>query len=363
MKKICIMFNHLRHQDGVGRSAIAIANQLTKMKLAEVTLIPLFINDKSAYNLLDDNVKIKPAFGFYFRGFAQIVKYIPAIWLHRWFVGDGFDIEVAFQYGLCIKCIAATSRRSHAAKYAWMHCYDEGLFYRKEYETIGTVCCVSRCNADRLKNELKSIKVDYNYNPIDDVQVRKFGKEPIDVNRPSGLLFITMGRLSPEKGFGRLLDIMKHLKDDGFNFHLWIIGDGPLENELKLKCSGLGLVNEVLFLGRQSNPHKFISHADVFICSSFVEGYSTSCTEAIMQGVPVITTNCSGGEEIIEEADCGMLVGMDDHSLYQGVKKICEYPSLINTWKERLKETSKRFSAEARIKRLINLFHLEDKNE
>ena len=336
MKKICIMFNHLRHQDGVGRSAIAIANQLTKMKLAEVTLIPLFINDKSAYNLLDDNVKIKPAFGFYFRGFAQIVKYIPAIWLHRWFVGDGFDIEVAFQYGLCIKCIAATSRRSHAAKYAWMHCYDEGLVFREAYEKIGTVCCVSRCNAERLHKELPTIKVDYNYNPIDDVQVRELGAEALDIERPDGLLFVTVGRLSPEKGFG------------------------PLEVELKQKRVDLGLEEEVQFLGRQSNPHKYTAKADVFVCSSLTEGYSTACTEAIMLNVPVVTTNVSGAEEIIGEAECGKMTGMDDDSLHAALKELCENPAMVDDWKLKLQETKSRFSAEVRIQRLIKLFHLNE---
>ena len=358
MKKICLMFNHLRHQDGVGRSAIAIANQLTRLNLAEVTLIPLFTNDKSAHSLIDDGVKVKPGFGIYFHGLAQIVKFIPMSWIHKWLISDKYDIEVGFQYGLTIKCIAATSRRSHASKFAWMHCYDEGLVLRDEYEKIGTVCCVSRCNAERLHKELPAIKVDYNYNPIDDAQVRQFGAEAIDIERPEGLLFVTVGRLSPEKGFGRLLDIMKRLKDEVKKFHLWIIGDGPIEAELKQKCIDLGLEGEVQFMGRQSNPHKFTAKADVFVCSSFVEGYSTACTEAIMLNVPVVTTSVSGAEEIIEEADCGKMTDMDDDSLYAALKEVCEKPALVDEWKAKLQETKSRFSAEVRIQRLVNLFQL-----
>ena len=361
MKKICLVFNHLQQQDGVARSAIAIANQLTRLKLAEVTLIPLYINDKKAHQLIDKGIKVKGVLGFYFKGLSQIVHKIPISFVRRLVFGkDIYDIEVAFQYGLCTRCIAAASRRSHASKYAWMHGYDEDLVYRNEYEKIGTVCCVSRCNAERLHKELPSIKVDYNYNPIDEVQVRLLGAEDIDIEHPDGMLFVTVGRLSPEKGFGRLLDIINRLKEDGERVNLWIIGDGPIESELKQKCIDLGLEEEVLFLGRQNNPHKFTAKADIFVCSSFVEGYSTACTEALMLNVPVVTTCVSGAEEIIEEAECGIMTGMDDDSLYSALKEVCQKPDKVKEWKSKLQTTKSRFSAEVRIQRLINLFNLNE---
>ena len=241
-----------------------------------------------------------------------------------------------------------------------MHCYDEGLVYRNEYEKTGTVCCVSRCNAERLHKELPSVKVDYNYNPIDDVQVRLLGAEDIDIEHPDGMLFVTVGRLSPEKGFGRLLDIINRLREDGERVNLWIIGVGPIESELKQKQIDLGLEEEVLFLGRQNNPHKFTAKADMFVCSSFVEGYSTACTEAIMLNVPVVTTCVSGAEEIIEEAECGIMTGMDDDSLYSALKEICQEPDKVKDWKLKLQTTKSRFSAEVRIQRLINLFNLNE---
>ena len=354
------MFNHMQHQDGVCRSAIAIANMLTRKQLAEVTLIPLFTNDRAAYSLLEEGVKVRPAFGLWFTGFSRLVHRLPMSWLHRWFVGNDYDIEVAFQYGVSPRCIAAASRRSHASKYAWMHGYDEGLTLRRAYEAIGTVVCVSRCNAERLHKELPTIKVDYNYNPIDDASVRRFGAETADIERPSdGLLMVSVGRLSPEKGFSRLFEQLKRLKGDGYNFHFWMIGDGPLRQQLEQQAQQLGLHEQVAFLGRQSNPHRYTAQADLFVCSSFTEGYSTACTEAIMLDVPVLTTSVSGAKEIIDEADCGMLVDMDDESLYQGLKQILSNPTIIGEWKQRLLETRKRFSAEERIKRLIRLFGLE----
>lgn len=359
MKKICLMFNHLQHQDGVARSAVAIANHLTRMHLAEVTLMPLFINDKKAHDLLDAGVKVKPVFGFYFKGFSKLVHRLPMGLFSRLAFGhETYDIEVAFQYGVSQQCVA--THHSAAAKYAWMHTYDNGLRFKREYETMGTVCCVSRCNAERLHRELPLVKTDYNYNPVDDEEVRELGKAPIDIERPEGLLFVTVGRHSAEKGFDRLIKIVKRLKDEGYIFHLWIIGDGPLSGELNKLCCELGVDNEVQFLGRQNNPHKFTSKADVFICSSFSEGYSTACTEAVMLGVPIITTNVSGAEEIMNDAGCGMITEMDDESLYKAIKSICETPTVIDVWKRTLLKTRERFSADVRIQRLVKLFQLDE---
>lgn len=363
MKKICIAFNHFQHQDGVSRSALAIANALAEKELAEITLIPIYKDEKTFHKLLNPHVKVNHVFGFYFHGMSKIVNKIPLSWINHFAIKDNYDIMIGFQESLPIKCIAALQRSSHASKLAWMHGYYDCLLpnlYR-DYEKIGKVICVSKCNAERLHKELPTIEVDYCYNPIDDVLVRKYGEYPIDIERPNGLLFVTVGRLSPEKGFERLLDVMKRLKDEGFLFHLWLIGDGPMEAKLKQRCVDLGLQEEVLFLGRQNNPHKYTSKADAFVCSSFIEGYSTACTEAIMLGIPVVTTSVSGAGEIINEAECGLLIGMDDESLYQGMKLVCTQPSLVNEWKERLRETRQRFAAEIRIQRLVKLLHLDEK--
>ena len=71
-----------------------------------------------------------------------------------------------------------------------------------------------------------------------------------------------------------------------------------------------------------------------------------------------MTTNVSGAEEIISEAECGLLTEVDDESLYRGLRKVCETPDILDVWKHKLQETKKRFSVESRIKRLINLFQL-----
>ena len=238
--------------------------------------------------------------------------------------------------------------------------YDEGLVLRKEYEAIGHQVCVSKCNADRLRKEIPTIKVDYNYNPIDDEAVRKAGQEKIEMLRPVDMpLLVSVGRHSKEKGYMRLLDIVARLKTEKYKFALWLVGDGPQHKQLVEYAKEIGVDDVVAFTGAQSNPHKYTSQADVFICSSFVEGYSTACTEAIMLGVPVITTNVSGGEEIIEEAQCGLLTKMDDESLYQAIKSVLEKTETLGEWRTKLLQTREAFSQKVRARNLFNILGIE----
>lgn len=359
MKRICLMYNHFQLQDGVNRSAMAIANELVKRDDVEVTLIPIYKYDKECLPYVDKRVKIKPIFGFYFRGLTRFVHKIPAKWIYKIFVGNKYDVNIAFQYGLSEKVIASGTHRSHAS-IGWMHCFDEGMTQKCYYEKMDKMVCVSKCNAERLKTELPNVEVDYNYNPINDVSIREQGGQPIPIERPQGILFVSVARMSPEKGYETLLHCVTRLKKDGYKLNLWLIGDGPILNKLKNLSREFHIDDVVTFLGQQANPHAYVSKTDVYICSSETEGYSTTCTEAVMQGIPVLTTNCSGGEEIINDAECGLLFEKDEDSIYFAMKKVLDNPSLIDEWKQILQNTREHFSPQYRIKRFLRIVGLEE---
>nr|WP_274599773.1 glycosyltransferase [Clostridium perfringens] len=184
------------------------------------------------------------------------------------------------------------------------------------------------------------------------------GNEKSDLNESKNIRFITVGRLSPEKGYMRLLKVLLKLKNEGYLFQMIFVGDGPQRSELETFVKQHSMEEFVSFKGTQSNPHKFTSKCDIFICSSYSEGYSTSSTEAIMLGIPVISTLVSGAEEIIGDADCGLVVDNNDKSLYLGLKKVLDDPTLIPRWKSILKRTKYNFSKETRIGRLKKILEI-----
>lgn len=355
-KRICISFEHLVASNGVSRSAIAIANLLDEQGY-DVTLVPLFRIEKKLLGTMNPGVHLQKVFGFYFRSFAQIVDLIPDSVLYWWiFKRHHYDLEIAFQKDLPIKIIGARRNEGSSKRLAWIHTYDEGLSLRKQYERIGKVVCVSKQNSDRLAKELPSVVSDYSYNPIDENVVIEQSKEPIDIQRSLDCpLFVSVGRHSPEKGYIRLIDIMARLRDEGYKMKLWLIGGGVQHNELVDHSNNLGLQNIVYFSGPTPNPHKYTIHGDAFICSSYREGYSTACTEAIMLGIPVVTTDVGGSREIIEDSGAGIHCGLDDDSLYHSIKTVLDNPKLVDEWKGILVENKMKFSQNIRAQRLYRI--------
>ena len=59
-----------------------------------------------------------------------------------------------------------------------------------------------------------------------------------------------------------------------------------------------GISDVYTFLGFHKNPYPFVARADLFVCSSRREGFSTAVTEALVLGIPVVSTNCSGTYEL-----------------------------------------------------------------
>ena len=343
--KIIILFNHFQIQDGVARCAIGIANALAKRPNVTVTIRPLFKYEKVMRNQLDSRVEVKPVFKCYFPGFSRIVSKVPMRLLHNLLIGSDYDVEVGLCMSLPIKIVAAYPKEidsnTKTRRYAWMHGYDKGVSLRKEYERIGKVVCVSKTNADRLRKESENrFDVDYAYNLLNDDEIVEKGKERIPLGRANEVQFVTVGRMSQEKGYMRLLEACRLLKDDGLKFNVWLIGDGPQREVLQKKAKDLKLKDAVTFLGQQSNPHAYTSKSDVFICSSYDEGYSTACTEAVILGVPVISTNVPGAKEIIEEAECGLIVSKEkDEELYQAMKSVIVNHNIVDEWKSTLGKT------------------------
>lgn len=351
LKKIIILFNHFQIQDGVAKTAICLANELIRQDNIEVTLCPLFKYDKELLSHLEPGVKITPFLKFYFRGLAKIVDIIPDSVLYRLIVREKYDIEIGYCMKLPIKIIAAGN--SDCIRYAWMHGYDEGLTLKSCYKKMDKVICVSKANAERFERETEGlIPSTYCYNLIDERKVKEMAKMPIEIPKTNEIIFIAVGRLEANKGILRLIEVAGKLKQNGYRFRIWLVGDGEQKEILKKRTAELHLEEIVSFLGAQANPHAYTARADVLVCASYSEGYSTSCAEAVVLGVPVLTTNVSGGKEIIEESKAGMLVGMEDKDIYNGMRQILEHPELIQQWKKTLVSTSNCFSYQNRAKQL-----------
>ena len=106
----------------------------------------------------------------------------------------------------------------------------------------------------------------------------------------------------------------------------------------------------VCLLGFHANPYKYLRQGDLFVCSSLSEGYSTAVTEALILGLPIITTDCSGMAELLQNGECGVITENDEAALYEGLKRLLADKSLLEHYRHKAIERGKEFSIEHLMK-------------
>ena len=114
---------------------------------------------------------------------------------------------------------------------------------------------------------------------------------------------VTTSRLSKEKGMDVLLKAWAQVMRQEKGLTLIILGNGPLERELKSLSESLGVMESVTFMGMIQNVMEYVKNADLFVLPSRAEGLSNALLEAMSWGLPCIATNVGGNVELIGEDD------------------------------------------------------------
>ena len=141
---------------------------------------------------------------------------------------------------------------------------------------------------------------------------------------------ITTCRLNAQKDVATLILAIHRLKERGVSASLEIIGDGEERSMLESLTQQLGITDRVLFHGALRSPYLKMAEADLFVLSSFFEGFGNVLIEAMALGLPVISTDCpSGPSEIIQHHENGLLVPMQDpEALASAIVLLIEEPAL-----------------------------------
>ena len=145
------------------------------------------------------------------------------------------------------------------------------------------------------------------------------------LNIPEGVkVYANVTRMTPEKNHLFAIEIFKEIHkiepNSVFIYGGVITSTQSTEEDVNAKIEEYGLKDHVHLLGYDTNPYKYVSKMDVFICASYNEGYSTAVTESIVVGTPVITTDCPGMSEILGDSGAGIIV----ENSYEGLRDITE---------------------------------------
>ena len=134
-------------------------------------------------------------------------------------------------------------------------------------------------------------------------------QKTLDRHSNEKLQILSVGRDHWKKGYRVAIDAMYKLKAEGIKFHYTIVAGGEKE-ELRHQIHDLHLENEVTLIDNLPHAKVFEQHAksNLFLLPSFEEGVANVALEAMALGTPVISTNCGGMQEVIENGVNGYIV-------------------------------------------------------
>lgn len=161
-------------------------------------------------------------------------------------------------------------------------------------------------------------------------------------------LLVSVGRLTPVKGFDVALRALALLPDAG----LVIVGEG--EQRAVLGELAAPFSDRVYFVGRQPQEKalRYLRAADLFVLSSHTEGLSHVLLEAIAVGTPAVATRVGGNPEILTDGLNGLLVPSDDPpALAAAVRRLLDDPALAAALAEAGRQRSAYFSWDAVVDR------------
>lgn len=165
----------------------------------------------------------------------------------------------------------------------------------------------------------------------------------------------TVGNVIPRKNQAVLIRAVKELCDPGF--HLFIAGDGPLEEALKDLSRELGVEKQVHLLGFRRDVYRLSSAADLFLFSSRQEGLSVSVMEAMACGLPIVASSIRGNTDLIDPGEGGFLVSPDDAAGFAGaIRQILSDPGIGELMKAHNLEKIRDYSSEAVLHQMAQLY-------
>lgn len=285
-------------------------------------------------------------------------------WLYPLYIRDDYDIEVAYLECGPTKILAGSTNRK-ALRLAWVHCdlaKKEGMAaqtekLKKYYASYDKVVCVSRNVRDSFAGQFgMDAQVLYNVNDETDILRRSAAFMP---PAPPCPRLVSVGRLTWQKGYDRLLDACAILKGEGYGFSLDILGEGPDRAALESQISRLGLGDTVHLPGFQSNPYPYMKNGDVLVCASRYEGFSTVVTEALILGKCVLTTPCSGMDELLGDSEYGLITADSVEGIHDGLKRLLDNPDLRQHYAQMAKIRGTDFSRETILSRTEDFFRRE----
>lgn len=200
--------------------------------------------------------------------------------------------------------------------------------------------------------------------PLDNINVvpnaSDFPRVPLPQEMSGNQIhLLSVGRLSPEKNIGTLLQATRILSDTGYDVRVRLAGDGREKSSLEALCAMLGIAQRVEFIGwvGGSSLIREYDRCHIVVQSSFDEGFSTVLIEAMARGKPVIATNILGTRDIVQDGANGLLVEPgNEQALADAIRRLARNKVLYTAISKSGLESSEKYSWTAIVESILHVY-------
>lgn len=305
--KICIIIGDITQKAGTERAVSSLCNGLLTYFPSdyEITIVSVFSNfdDKSFYSL-NSKVKIthlnKP---FQYNSFSKIFWYFDLIQkVKKINKKEKFDylLGTVYVFNLLLSLITRGSQTKIIA------CEHEIYEYPSKLTQIVRNYFYSKFNKVVLLTKAEKEKFSFLKNAIIIPNSLPF----VSKKKSNGTAkqIIAVGRLTYQKGFDILIEIMKKVNQKAPDWKLNIFGEGEDFNELQHKIETEELTNIIHLKGSTENIADKYAENSIFVLTSRWESFGLVLLEAMSSGLPVVSFDCDGPKSIIKDCENGFLV-------------------------------------------------------
>lgn len=241
-----------------------------------------------------------------------------------------YDIAIAFAQGFPTYFVADKVDADN--KIAWINCDYKSTTYNKDfdkmfYDKINKIVAVSESSKESIinvnqnyKNKVVVIKDIVNPHIIINManeKVKEFDSNQVNI--------LTVGRLViGYKGYDIAIKTANLLRNSGYNFKWYVVGDGKDKEELQDLIRTNDLEKYFILLGSRDNPYPYMKKCDIYVQPSRNEGFGLTVIEAKILKKLIVCTNFNTAHELIKNEEDGLIVEQDEVQLLNGIKKYLE---------------------------------------
>ena len=357
LKKTILFLIPTLGNGGAERVLVNLVNHLNRERY-DITIQTLFDEGIHKENLAPF-IRYKSFMKHQFHGNARLIALLPPRLLYRIIVKEHYDIVVSFLEGPTARIISGCVY-PESKKVYWIHTtslsprmFKLGFLtvcgarkaYTKANRIIGVSQEVERTFQTYLQADKAIFEICYNVNDSDSIIDRS--SQPVDLSFPNDSLIVcSAGKLQKVKGFDRLIRVHKRLIDKGIKHCVIVLGEGEQRSSLEKLINEYDVGETFKLAGFCENPYKYMANCDLYVCSSYREGLSTAVTEALILGLPVVSTCCAGANELLgQNNEYGIICENSEDGLYNGMKQLLTDNEILKYYQEKATERGKQFNA------------------